>query len=138
VERTLPVPLSRIERLAGNPGRFGEWVEPLNRLERVGPGEYVADIGYFGQPNEYRMRSLGDGRLGLETVGTASELRWTVELGVDDEDSGSTRVRFVYEKAGSGTVFGASAESPLFQVSIEVLAERSLERLERRAWEATT
>ena len=128
VERTLPHPPERVAALAADPGRFDAWVEPLNRLVPLGDGTYLADIGYFGQPNEHRMRAIAGTEVGLEALDREAVLRWTVSLAGEGD---RTRVRLVYEKGGSGTVFGASTESPLFAISIEVLAERSLERLGR-------
>jgi hypothetical protein len=120
-----------VERLAADPLSYPEWIEPLNSLEPRGDGTYVADVGYFGQPNHHLMRSIDGGahEFGLESVADDPLIRWT--LAVSAAGDAGTRASFAYEKGGSGTVFGVSADSPVFQVSLEVLSERSLERLER-------
>lgn len=130
-ERILPFPLPAVREVVADPRRFPEWIEPLNSLEPRDDGEYLADVGYFGHPNRHPMRPFerpGE-EFGIETTGNDSLIRWAISLEPAGEQE--TRARFVYEKGGSGTVFGASAESPVFLISVEVLSERSLERLER-------
>jgi hypothetical protein len=129
VERILPWSLPAVREVVSDVVRYPEWIEPLNWLEPQGDGTYLADVGYFGQPNRHLMRPLEGPEVGLETVGGDSLIRWTVVVAA--ADGARTAARFVYEKGGSGTVFGASSESPVFLISIEVLSERSLERLER-------
>jgi hypothetical protein len=117
--------------VVADPHRLPEWIEPLNSLEPRGDGGFLADVGYFGHPNRHVMHPFAtDGaEFGIETSEDDSLIRWTISLEADGDDR--TRARFVYEKGGSGTVFGASADSPVFLISVEVLSERSLERLER-------
>lgn len=127
----LPYPRSAVREIVADPLRLPEWIEPLNSLEPREDGTYLADVGYFGHPKRHVMHPIRgeDAEFGIETEADDSLIRWKISLA--SEEGNGTRARFTYEKGGSGTVFGVSADSPVFLISVEVLAERTLERLER-------
>ncbi len=113
-----------------DPGSYPEWVEALQRFEPQPDGTYVGEVGYLGRRKRRILRQItaGPESYAWESVDGRSRIAWEVSVGEAPEPD-QARVSFVWEKEGSGSIFGASAQSPLLKAALETVAERSLDQL---------
>jgi len=66
------------------------------------------------------------------SVDDRSRIGWEVRLSLGP-GADKTQVSFIWEKEGSGSIFGASAHSPILKAALETVAERSLDQLAQQS-----
>lgn len=136
--RDIAVPVEQLQSVIRDPDLYPSWIEGLVRFAPSDAGSYVGEVGYLGRRRERQVRQVSaePGGIAWETCDPDTErsrIRWEVRVSPSGSDGG--RVHFVWEKWGSGSVFGPRASNLLFKAALEVVAERSLERLEALALE---
>jgi hypothetical protein len=128
--RVIDAQSDAIRRILEDPSSYPDWVEALQRFEPQEDGTYVGEVGYLGRRKVRVLRQTAEGpqRYAWASVDDRSRIGWevTVEQAAEPD---KTRVSFVWEKEGSGSIFGASANSPILKAALETVAERSLNHL---------
>lgn len=119
-----------VRRILEDPSSYPDWVEALQRFEPRDDGTYVGEIGYLGRRKIRVLRQIADGpqRYAWVSVDERSRIGWEVTVDQASEPE-KTAVSFVWEKEGSGSIFGASAHSPILKAALETVAQRSLDHL---------
>jgi hypothetical protein len=128
-QRVLDTPAAAVLRLVRDPSSYADWVAGLRSFEPGDDDNYVADVGFLGRSKRRAMRlaTCSDDCVVWESVGGSSRHRW--EIRVEPLDFATTSISFVWEKWGSGSVFGLRADSPLFRSALEAVTRRSLARM---------
>ena len=123
-----------VRRILADPSSYPDWVEALQRFEPREDGAYVGEVGYLGRRKIRVLRQTSEGpqRYAWTSVDDRSRIGWEVTVDQAAEPD-KTRVSFVWEKEGSGSIFGASANSPILKAALETVAERSIEQLARES-----
>ena len=123
-----------VRRILDDPSTYPAWVEALQRFEPQDDGTYVGEVGYLGRRKVRVLRQIADGpqRYAWVSVDDRSRIGWEVRLSLGP-GADKTQVSFIWEKEGSGSIFGASAHSPILKAALETVAERSLDQLAQQS-----
>lgn len=127
-----------VRRIVENPNTYPDWVEALHRFEPRPDGAYVGEVGYLGRQKVrvLRQTDFGPQRFAWASADDGSRIAWEVSVN-EGPGPDQTRVSFSWEKEGTGSIFGASAHSPILKAALETVAQRSLEQLAAKSAELT-
>jgi hypothetical protein len=129
VERVLDAPVDAVREILASAAHYPRWVESLRSFEQQDDGTCLAEFGYLGYRKRARMRVLPElsGATVWERVGGNTRLR--IQLRARPAGEALTSVLLAWRVSGSGLLFGQYASSPIFRATLQVVAERSLDRL---------